>query len=140
MSDAHQLTPPQDNWPSASSGLIIVGYDEPNEDSVGRLHNSTMGAAAIITKSQAACHSQADMDKVTQFAAVKDGHGAYEFLAERMAANECVILMLGDTVRIDAFENPSERVCVLPKGQQICFWTPSNGVNLNIDLNRSDPP
>ena len=90
-------------------------------------------APATMTVSQPACHSQADLDKVIQFGAVKDGHGAYTFLAERMAASECVILMLGENVGIDPAADVSDRVCVWPEGQPICFWTLSNGVNLNHD-------
>jgi hypothetical protein len=86
-----------------------------------------------MTISQPACHSQADLDEVIQLGAVKDGHGAYTFLAERMAASECVILMLGENVGIDPAADFSDRVCVWPEGQPICFWTLSNGVNLNHD-------
>jgi hypothetical protein len=90
-------------------------------------------AHTTMTTSQPACHSQADLDKVIQLGAVKDGHGAYTFLAERMAASECVILMLGESVGIDPAADVPDRACVWPEGQPICFWTLSNGVNLNHD-------
>jgi hypothetical protein len=53
-----------------------------------------------------------------------------------MAANECVILMLGDPVRIDATADLSNRVCVLPQGQRTCFWTLSSGVDLKPKSNQ----
>jgi hypothetical protein len=90
-------------------------------------------APATMTVSQPACHSQADLDKVIQFGTVKDGHGAYTFLTERMAASECVILMLGESVGIDPAADISDRICVWLEGSQFCFWTLSNGVDQNRD-------
>jgi hypothetical protein len=109
--------------------LFAAGY-EPGEDHVRSGRDRMTGIVTTMAKTQAACHSQADVDRLIQFAEVKDGHGISAFLSQRMAANECVILMLGETVTIDATADLANRVCVLPAGQRTCFWTLSSGVNL----------
>jgi hypothetical protein len=136
-SDAHQQAILQDDHPpNVASFVVMAGYDEPGKNSGEPRRDPMMGTSTIITKSQAACHSQADVDRLIQFAEVKDGRGTATFLAQRIAANECIILMLGDTVRIDATADLSNRVCVLPQGQRTCFWTLSSGVDLKSYLNR----
>jgi hypothetical protein len=109
--------------------LFAAGY-EPDEDYVQSGRDRVTGIVTTMAKTQAACHAQSDVDRLIQFAEVKDGHGISAFLSQRMAANECVILMLGETVTIDASADLANRVCVLPTGQRTCFWTLSSGVNL----------
>jgi hypothetical protein len=123
VSDTHQQMIPKDDQPNVASFVVVGGYDEPSNDSV-------TGAFTTTAKTQAACHSQADVDRLIQFSEVRDGHGISTFLAQRIAAKECVILMLGDRVRIDATADLSNRVCVLPQGQGTCYWTLSSGINL----------
>lgn len=108
-------------------------YDEPARDDSDQ-SPGTPGAYVTVTKTQAGCHSLVHLNKLIGFARVKDGRGTSAFLAERIAANECVILMLGDTVKIDATtDHLSNRVCVLPEGQRTCFWALSDGFNFTLE-------
>jgi len=127
VSDSVRQMVIQDGHPSVASLPVIARYDQPSKDDVEQWRDPTE-ASATMTKTQAACHSQSDVDRLIDFAAVKDGHGISSFLAQRIAANECVILMLGDGVRIESRADLSNRVCVLPQGQRTCFWTLTSGV------------
>jgi hypothetical protein len=123
-------TDPQNKTPNIAHLVLVAGSDELGKDSVEQRLDPMPGASTTMTKTQAGCQSQADVDRLIQFAEAKDGHGIATFLAQRIAANECVILMLGDRVRINATADLSNRVCVLPQGHRTCFWTLSNGVDL----------
>jgi hypothetical protein len=135
-SDTHKYMIARNNTPDLAYLVLVAGSDEPGKDSVEHRLDPTTGASTTMTKSQAGCQSQADVDRLIQFAEGKDGHGIATFLAQRIAAKECVILMLGDPVRIDATADLSNRVCVLPRGHPTCFWTLSNGVELKPKVNQ----
>jgi hypothetical protein len=81
-----------------------------------------IGSTATITTTIAAC-SQEDMDRLLKFAKAKDEFGLSAFVTPRIARGECVLLLLGDSVRIDATDEDLDRICVRPKDEAKCFWT-----------------
>jgi hypothetical protein len=135
-SDTRNYFIPQNNTPNIGYLVLVAGSDEPAKDSVEHRLDPMTGVSTTMTKTQAGCQSQADVDRLIQFAEGKDGHGIATFLAQRIAAKECVILMLGDPVRINVTADLSNRVCVLPQGYPTCFWTLSNGVDLKPKVNQ----
>jgi hypothetical protein len=135
-SDTRSYLIPQHNTPNIGYLVLVDGSGEPSKDSVEHRLDPMTGTSTTMIKTQAGCQSQADVDRLIQFAERKDGYGIATFLAQRIAAKECVILMLGDPVRINATADLSNRVCVLPQGHPTCFWTLSNGVDLKPKMNQ----
>jgi hypothetical protein len=63
------------------------------------------------------------MDRLLKFAKANDNLGMSAFVTPRIVTAECVLLLLGDSVRIDATSADFDRVCVRPRDQVKCFWT-----------------
>jgi hypothetical protein len=101
----------------------FAAVHESDCDVVDGARSRHPGTYATITVTFPACDSQTDLDRLLEFAKAKDQLGLSSFVAQRMATKECVLLLLGDKVRIDATTSDlPQRICVRPAGQVTCFW------------------
>jgi hypothetical protein len=99
-----------------------------------------IGSIFTIDTTVPGCNSQNDMDRLEKFAKANDIVGLSAFVTPRLATGECVALLLGDSVRIDATDDLLNHFCVRPKDQARCFWTLFGAIRNSLErLSRISP-
>jgi hypothetical protein len=99
-----------------------------------------IGSIVTIDTTVPGCNSQDDMDRLEEFAKANDSVGLTAFVTPRLATGKCVLLLLGDSVRIDATDNVLDHFCVRPKDQARCFWTLFGAMTNSLErLSRISP-
>jgi hypothetical protein len=133
-----------DNQPLTLQPQIGYSFKSLNIGSLGHgtpiTKGKLIGSIVTIDTTVPGCNSQEDMDRLQKFAKANDSVGLSAFVTPRLATGECVLLLLGDSVRIDATDNVLDHFCVRPKDQARCFWTLFGAMRNSLErLSRISP-
>jgi hypothetical protein len=110
------------------------------DEMMGFLIMHLIGKPATIKVTHVGCKTRADFDRLLKFQKANDALGIGQFDNRKLATGECVMLLLGDAVRVDDGDvldgAALAHICVRPEGQRVCFWTMIGAVTVAYaDLN-----